>query len=90
MSEEVFLIQGGNSLSGELKVEASKNAYLPILASTILCDGNIEFLNVPKFLDIENMCEILKVLNVKIKRENNFLSVNTDSVVNAKISHELK
>ena len=35
------------------------------------------------------MCEILKVLNVKIKRENNFLSVNTDSVVNAKISHEL-
>ena len=89
MSEEVFLIQGGNSLSGELKVEASKNAYLPILASTILCDGNIEFLNVPKFLDIENMCEILKVLNVKIKRENNFLSVNTDSVVNAKISHEL-
>ena len=88
MSEEVFLIQGGNSLSGELKVEASKNAYLPILASTILCDGNIEFLNVPKFLDIENMCEILKVLNVKIKRENNFLSVNTDSVVNAKISHE--
>ena len=89
MSEEVFLIQGGNSLSGELKVEASKNAYLPILASTILCDGNIEFLNVPNFSDIENMCEILKVLNVKIKRENNFLSVNTDSVVNAKISHEL-
>lgn len=89
MSEEVFLIQGGNSLFGELKVEASKNAYLPILASTILCDGNIEFLNVPKFSDIENMCEILKVLNVKIKRENNFLSVNTDSVVNAKISHEL-
>ena len=89
MSEEVFLIQGGNSLSGELKVEASKNAYLPILASTILCDDNIEFLNVPDFSDIENMCEILKVLNVKIKRENNFLSVNTDSVVNAKISHEL-
>lgn len=89
MSEEVFLIQGGNSLSGELKVEASKNAYLPILASTILCVRNIEFLNVPDFSDIENMCEILKVLNVKIKRENNFLSVNTDSVVNAKISHEL-
>lgn len=87
--DEVFLIRGGKTLSGEIEVEASKNAYLPILASSILCDGKVTFTNVPEFSDIDNMCDILKILNVKVSRKNNYLSLNTESVVNTKISHEL-
>ena len=87
--DEVFLIRGGKTLSGEIEVEASKNAYLPILASSILCDGEMTFTNVPEFSDIDNMCEILKILNVKVLRRENYLSLNTESVVNTKISHEL-
>ena len=87
--DEVFLIRGGKTLSGEIEVEASKNAYLPILASSILCDGMVTFTNVPEFSDIDNMCEILKILNVKVLRKENYLSLNTESVVNTKISHEL-
>lgn len=87
--DEVFLIRGGKTLSGEIEVEASKNAYLPILASSILCDGDVTFTNVPEFSDIDNMCEILKILNVKVLRRENYLSLNTESVVNTKISHEL-
>ena len=87
--DEVFLIRGGKTLSGEIEVEASKNAYLPILASSILCDGDVTFTNVPEFSDIDNMCDILKILNVKVSRKNNYLSLNTESVVNTKISHEL-
>lgn len=85
---EVFLMRGGRLLSGEIEVEASKNAYLPILASSILCDGEVTFTNTPKFLDIENMCEILKELNVKISRDGNFLSLNTEGVKNEKITYE--
>ena len=87
--DEVFLIRGGKTLSGEIEVEASKNAYLPILASSILCDGMVTFTNVPEFSDIDNMCEILKILNVKVLRKENYLSLNTESVMNTKISHEL-
>lgn len=87
--DEVFLIRGGKTLSGEIEVEASKNAYLPILASSILCDGEMTFTNVPEFSDIDNMCEILKILNVKVLRKENYLSLNTESVMNTKISHEL-
>lgn len=86
---EVFLIRGGKTLSGEIEVEASKNAYLPILASSILCDGKVTFTNVPNFSDIENMCEILKILNVGIVKKRDHLSLNTESIVNTKISHEL-
>ena len=87
--EETYIIHGGRKLSGEIEVEASKNAYLPILAGSILVDGEVEFLNTPQFSDIHNMCEILKVLNVKIKRSGGYLKLNTESIKNEKITHDL-
>ena len=86
--EEKFLINGGKILFGEIEVEASKNAYLPILAGSILCEDRVTFLNTPNFLDIENMCEILKILNVKVKRDGELLSLDLHSKKNEKISHE--
>lgn len=86
--KEKFLINGGKILSGEIEVEASKNAYLPILAGSILCEDKVTFLNTPNFLDIENMCEILKILNVKVKRDGKLLSLDLHSKKNEKISHE--
>lgn len=86
--KEKFLINGGKILSGEIEVEASKNAYLPILAGSILCEDRVTFLNTPNFLDIENMCEILKILNVKVKRDGELLSLDLHSKKNEKISHE--
>lgn len=87
--EELFLINGGKILSGKVNVEASKNAYLPILAGTILCDGEVIFHNVPNFTDIHNMCEILKRLNVKLFSSGEFLKLDTTNVKNEKITHEL-
>ena len=86
--KEKFLINGGKILSGEIEVEASKNAYLPILAGSILCDDEVTFLNAPYFSDIENMCEILKILGVKIRRDGEVLSLNLHNLKNEKISHE--
>ena len=86
--KEKFLINGGKILSGEIEVEASKNAFLPILAGSILCEDRVTFLNTPNFLDIENMCEILKILNVKVKRDGKLLSLDLHSKKNEKISHE--
>lgn len=86
--KEKFLINGGKILSGEIEVEASKNAYLPIIAGSILCEDKVTFLNTPNFLDIENMCEILKILNVKVKRDGELLSLDLHSKKNEKISHE--
>ena len=86
--KEKLLINGGKILSGEIEVEASKNAYLPILAGSILCDDNVTFLNAPHFSDIENMCEILKLLNIKVLREGDILTLDLHNKKNEKISHE--
>lgn len=87
--EETYIINGGRKLSGEIEVEASKNAFLPVLAGSVLVDGEVEFLNTPEFSDIQNMCEILKVLNIKVNRSGKYLKLNTESIKNEKITHDL-
>ena len=36
------LINGGNKLFGKLQVDSAKNAILPIIAATIMCDEECE------------------------------------------------
>ena len=44
-----LLIEGGNKLFGEINVQGSKNSSLPILASTLLCDGTTTLLSYPMY-----------------------------------------
>ena len=70
---EVF---GANKLKGQIKISGSKNASLPILASTLLSDKKIYLKNLPKVKDIETMINLLKSLgsNIKFKKNNLIIS----------------
>ena len=61
---EVF---GANKLKGKIKISGSKNAALPILASTLLSYKKISLKNIPKVKDIETMIKLLQSLGSKIK-----------------------
>ena len=45
-------IFGGKQLKGELEIQGSKNAALPIIAATILNKGITKLKNCPKILDV--------------------------------------
>lgn len=63
-----FIIQGQNTLSGEIKVAGAKNAALKILAATLLSDEIWHIKNVPDIADIKIMIELLKDLGVDIEK----------------------
>ena len=42
-----LIIQGGNPLTGEIRISGAKNAALPILAATLLAEGPVTIGNVP-------------------------------------------
>ncbi len=44
---EKLLIKGGNSLKGKITCSGAKNAALPMIASTILCDEKVTLRNLP-------------------------------------------
>lgn len=88
MNEKLF-ITGGRSLCGTVKVSGSKNAFLPILAGCVLCDGEIELENYVNLSDIENMCKILQTLNVLTQHGSGCLYIDTRDIKNNKITHDL-
>lgn len=71
-----LIITGKRKLSGEISVQGSKNSVLPILASTLLADGESCIENCPDILDTDAACEILINLGCKVKRQEGALIVN--------------
>ena len=55
-------ITGGRKIFGTIKISGSKNAALPILASSILSSKKIIISNVPIVRDVETMVELLKTI----------------------------
>ncbi len=64
-----YVINGGNKLYGEVKIQAAKNSVLPILAASVLCDGVVRVKNAPEIADVENMLKILSRLGCVVSRE---------------------
>ena len=64
---EKFLIKGPSILNGQVSISGSKNAALPILASTLLFDKPVIIQNLPRVRDIETMLNLLKSLGSKIE-----------------------
>lgn len=83
-----LLIRGGKTLSGSFNVPAAKNAYLPILAASILCDGKVILHNYPNYTDTDNMCLILSALGVQVKKGKS-LELDTTSISSWTIESQL-
>jgi len=64
-------IRGGKKVSGAITISGSKNAILPILASTILTNKKILIKNIPIVKDVLTMVELLKTIGSIIKLNKN-------------------
>lgn len=58
-------IQGGVSLSGEIRIAGAKNSALPILAATLLTKDTVQVCNLPHLYDITTMLELLGCMGVE-------------------------
>ncbi len=61
-----LLIVGGHPLHGEIRISGSKNAALPILASTLLTETPMLIKNVPHLRDITTMVGLLGRMGVEV------------------------
>jgi UDP-N-acetylglucosamine 1-carboxyvinyltransferase len=60
-----IVIRGGVRLAGEVRVSGSKNAALPILASSLLAGGRSIYRNVPALGDVRTMGRLLGQLGAR-------------------------
>ena len=84
-----FEIVGGNKLFGEIKNQTSKNATLPIMSASLLCDGVVTLNEVPNITDVDNMLKILKKIGVRLKRKGGVVTLDSTKANNGEIDCEL-
>ena len=60
-------IKGGKIISGSILISGSKNATLPILASTIITNKKVKITNIPIVKDVSTMVDLLRHMGSKIK-----------------------
>ncbi|MHC4160922.1 MAG: UDP-N-acetylglucosamine 1-carboxyvinyltransferase [Planctomycetota bacterium] len=64
---DAILVEGGNPLRGEVPVSGAKNAALPILAATLLVDGEVRLEGLPELRDIKTMLRLLAELGSAVE-----------------------
>jgi UDP-N-acetylglucosamine 1-carboxyvinyltransferase len=60
-------VVGGKPLVGEAAVSGSKNAALPLLAASLLVEGETLLHNVPDIEDVHTMVEILRATGARVE-----------------------
>ncbi|NLG42352.1 MAG: UDP-N-acetylglucosamine 1-carboxyvinyltransferase, partial [Phycisphaerae bacterium] len=68
MSLPYFEISGGTRLRGSVRISGAKNAALPIMAASILCEGEVILHDVPNVADVVSLAELLNKLGVEVER----------------------
>ena len=84
-----LVIDGGVPLNGEISVQGAKNAVLPILAASIMADGESVIHNCPWLRDVEKTGVILEDLGCTLRRENDTLYINTENINDCKSDEKL-
>jgi UDP-N-acetylglucosamine 1-carboxyvinyltransferase len=64
-----YTVSQADFLNGEIIIGGSKNAALPIIAASLLCEEKVTLKNVPNLKDVSNMCDIITHIGGKCNFE---------------------
>jgi len=74
-----LLIQGGQPLSGSVKISGAKNSVLPMLCASVMSsDGAVELENVPHLQDVTTTTRLLTQMGVSVTMDE-FMNISLDS-----------
>ncbi len=75
---EKLIVTGGTKLEGRIKVSGAKNAVLPIIAASLLAEGECHLQDIPQLADVDTITQVIKSIGVKVSTTG-----NKDLVLNA-------
>lgn len=73
----IIQIQGLQRLRGEIRIQGSKNAVLPVMAAALLCEGSVTLTNVPRIQDVFCMMGILEYMGCACRLEGHTLTLDS-------------
>ena len=85
---KIMEIEGGEKLTGTIRISGAKNATVALIPAAILTDEEATICNIPEITDTEALCDILKELNVGVKRASESIIINPEQMENKEISEK--
>ena len=82
-------INGGNVLTGEIKISVAKNSAVALVPASILSDGIVTIDNIPNISDIDALNEILEYLGAKVERDGSAMIIDSSSIENKEIPEQI-
>ena len=64
---EKFVITGGKSLQGEVRISGAKNSAVAILPGVLLAEGPCVIENLPEISDVRSVCKVLSELGAEVE-----------------------
>ena len=83
---KIIEIEGSRKLNGSIRISGAKNATVALIPAAILTDEEATICNVPEITDTEALCDILKLLNVKVNRSTESVVINPQEMINTEIT----
>ena len=85
---KVIEVEGGHKLTGTIRISGAKNATVALIPAAILTDEEATICNVPEITDTDALCDILKCLNVGVKRASESIIINPKEMQNIEIEEQ--
>jgi len=86
---DCFEVVGGRCLDGTVNASGSKNASLPLMAASLLLEGEARFTPVPDLRDIDTMELLLTELGMELERKEDALTLATVDVIQTEASYDI-
>lgn len=84
-----YTVSQAEFLKGDILIGGSKNAALPIIAASLLCEEKITLKNIPNLKDVSNMCDIITHIGGKCNFETaNELGIFMPEITDHKAPYE--
>ena len=84
-----YIINGGNRLSGRVRVHGAKNAVLPIMAAAILSGEVCRIYDCPDLKDVHHTLNILDTIGCSAKLEDDVLEIDSSGINKWEIPEDL-
>jgi len=75
-----YKIEGGYYLNGDVYIDGSKNASLPIICASIILRNKVKLLNVPDIDDVRILLNILRKYNIDVDFKDNILIIDSSKM----------
>lgn len=86
--EQLFIV-GGNHLFGEVEIGCAKNSLLPIIACSILIEGEVCIEGAVRYSDVLSMCKIIEGLGGRIEWNGDDLCIDCREIGGNCVPHEV-